>query len=109
MGHTIAHHTSLYRLTPTPLYRAGVFVNTEPKELPAGLQSTAYDGGRFARFTMTGGYDNLHSASARVMALVKERGIPVREGAFFMENYLDNPSEVAPEKLRTQILVPTTQ
>jgi hypothetical protein len=81
---TIAEHNhitgymSLYKMGPK-IYRAGVSVAAHPAVLPEGLGYTQFSGGKFSRFVLTGSYSNLGPATGRVMQIVSETKLPVRD------------------------------
>ena len=109
----IAKYAALYAVSthaPAPavggVYRACFFVDG-PQQLPDGLQTAVHEGGAFARFTLTGSYEHLGVASGRVLQVVAERPIAVRQSAFTIEHYLNNPATTPMDKLRTEILIPT--
>src|SRR5262249_17887208 len=96
-------YPSLYKVGPQ-IYRAGVGIAAEPKNLPAGLQYTKFPGGKYARFTLTGPYSNLPEASGRVFQMVKDQKLPVRDD-FNIENYVNDPRTTPASDLVTQILI----
>ena len=100
----VASYFSLYKVGPQ-IYRAGVGLVAEPKNLPAGLQYLRFPGGKYARFTLTGPYSNLPQASGRVFDMVKEQKLSVRDD-FNIENYVNDPRTTPPSDLITQILIP---
>jgi DNA gyrase inhibitor GyrI len=100
----VTSYTSLYKVGPQ-IYRAGVGLASEPKNLPAGLQYTKFSGGKYARFTLTGPYTNLPEASGRVFDMVKDQKLPVRDD-FNIENYVNDPRTTPAPDLVTQILIP---
>ena len=87
------------------LYRAGVGLAAEPQNLPAGLQYAKFPGGKYARFTLTGPYNNLPEASGRVFDMIKDQKLPVRDD-FNIENYVNDPRTTPASDLITQILIP---
>jgi len=100
----VTAYTSLYKVGPM-IYRAGVGLSSEPKNLPPGLQYTKFAGGKYARFTLTGPYSNLPEASGRVFDMVKDQKLPVRDD-FNIENYVNDPRSTPASDLIAQILVP---
>jgi DNA gyrase inhibitor GyrI len=102
----IIAYTSLYKMGPPNLYRAGFGLDAPPSQLPEGLSYELFKGGIYSRFTLTGPYTLLPQASGRVWDLVKELGIKTRDD-FAIENYANNPSVTPEDQLITQILVPT--
>jgi effector-binding domain-containing protein len=101
----ITGYTSLYKLSPK-LYRAGVSVAEEPKSLPAGVQSTRFKGGKYSQFVLTGRFADLPEASRRVLEIVGEKKIQVRDD-FWIENYVTDPRETPEDQNVIQIAVPT--
>ena len=108
---TIAEHnkitgyTSLYKVA-AKIYRAGVSVEAEPKNLPAGLKYEKFKGGKYSRFVLTGPYSNLPEASGRVFQMVADQKIQTRDD-FNIENYANDPRTTPESELITQILIPT--
>jgi effector-binding domain-containing protein len=108
---TIAEHNqitgyvSLYKMGPK-IYRAGVTVAAHPAVLPEGLGYTQFSGGKFSRFVLTGSYSNLGPATGRVMQIISETKLPLRDD-YFIENYLNDPRTTPEAELITEILVPT--
>jgi predicted transcriptional regulator YdeE len=58
----ITGYLSLYKVGPK-LYRAGFALAAEPAELPAGMAYEKFNGGKYARFILTGSYSQLPEAS----------------------------------------------
>ena len=101
----ITGYTSLYRVEPR-IYRAGVSVESEPKNLPAGMKYLKFKGGKYSRFVLTGPYSNLPEASGRVFQIVAGQKIKMRDD-FCIENYVNDPRTTPESELITQILIPT--
>ncbi len=101
----ITGYMSLYKMGPQ-VYSAGVALAAAPKDLPAGLGYLEFSGGKFSRFVLTGSYQNLGKATARVFEIVSETKLPVRDD-YFIENYVNDPRTTPEEQLVTEILVPT--
>ena len=101
----ITGYTSLYKIAPK-IYRAGVSLSAEPKNLPPGVQYTKFPGGKYSRFVLTGPYSNLPEASGRVFQMVSDQKIPLRDD-FNIENYVNDPRTTPESDLITQILFPT--
>jgi effector-binding domain-containing protein len=102
----ITGYMSLYKMGPQ-VYRAGVALAAPPKDLPDGLGYLEFSGGKFSRFVLTGPYTNLGKATGRVVEIVSETRLPVRDD-YFIENYVNDPRTTPEEQLVTEILVPTT-
>lgn len=96
---------SLYKRGPQ-IYRAGVSLEGEPKELPENLKYEKFSGGKYSRFVLTGPYSNLPEASGRVFEIVSEKKIQVRDD-YCIENYVNDPKTTPEEQLVTEILIPT--
>jgi effector-binding domain-containing protein len=101
----IMGYLSLYKMGPN-LYRAGVALAGLPAQLPEGIAYMEFSGGKYSRFVLTGPYSNLGRATARVMELVTETKLPLRDD-YFIENYVNDPRTTPEEQLISQILVPT--
>lgn len=101
----ITSYTSQYKVGPQ-IYRAGVSLAAEPKNLPVGVQHSKFQGGKYSRFILTGPYTKLPEASGRVFQLVAEQKIPLRED-FYLENYVNDPNTTLEAELKTEILIPT--
>ena len=95
---------SLYKMS-AQIYRAGVSVKAEPKQLPERLRYELFLGGKYARFVLTGPYSQLGPATSRVVEIVKERKLPLRD-AYHIEHYVTDPGNTPEEKLLTEILFP---
>jgi effector-binding domain-containing protein len=100
----ITGYMSLYKMGPK-IYRAGVSVAEEPKDLPEGMRYEKFHGGKYGRFVLTGPYSNLPEASGRVFEIVKAKKIQLRDD-FCIENYANDPRTTPEDQLVTQILVP---
>lgn len=100
----ITGYMSLYKMT-TSTYRAGFALEAPPSELPKGLGYETFEGGRYAKFVLTGPYSQLGPATGRVQELVKEQGIDVRDG-WYIENYVNDPRTTPEPELISEICVP---
>jgi effector-binding domain-containing protein len=101
----ITKYMSLYKIGPK-IYRAGVALAAPPVKLPEGLGYTEFSGGKYSRFVLTGPYSNLGPASGRVVEIISETKLPLRDD-YFIENYVNDPRTTPEEQLITEILVPT--
>jgi DNA gyrase inhibitor GyrI len=97
---------SLYKMGPK-IYRAGVSLAAPPAKLPSQLTYMKFSGGKYSRFVLTGPYANLGPATGRVMEMIAQQKLPVRED-FFIENYVNDPRTTPEDQLITEILVPTS-
>ena len=87
------------------IYCAGVALAGPPAKLPEGITYLEFKGGKYSRFVLTGPYSNLGRATGRVMELIAETKLPLRDD-YFIENYVNDPKTTPEEQLITQILVP---
>ena len=101
----ITGYVSLYKVGPM-IYRAGVSLAAHPAVLPEGLDYTEFRGGKFSCFVLTGPYSDLAKASGRVMKIISETKLPLRDD-YFIENYRNDPRTTPEAELITEILVPT--
>ena len=101
----ITGYTSLYKVGPK-IYRAGVSVAEEPKNLPEGVASTRFNGGKYSRFLLTGRFADLPEASRRVFEIVAEKKIQLRDD-FCIENYVTDPRVTPEDQNVIEIAVPT--
>jgi len=102
--YTITGFMSLYKVGPL-IYRAGVAVSAPGGDLPEGIRSTQFSGGRYALFTLKGSYAQLPAATGRAWQIVSEKGLTVRDD-FAIENYTNNPATTAEADLISEILIP---
>ena len=102
---TITGYTSLYKMRPS-IYRAGVSLSAEPKNLPPALNYERFKGGKYSRFVLTGPYSELPKASGRVFEIVSEKQMRLRDD-FCIENYVNDPRTTPEAELVTEILIPT--
>ena len=101
----ITGYMSLYKAGPK-IYRAGLALAAEPKNLPPALKYEKFKGGKYSRFVLTGSYAHLPAASGRVFEIVAEKKIQMRDD-FCIENYANDPRTTPEDQLETQILIPT--
>jgi DNA gyrase inhibitor GyrI len=95
----------LYKIGPK-IYRAGVSVAEEPKNLPGNLRREKFKGGKYNKLVLTGSYANLPQASGRVFEIVAEKKIQMRDD-WYIENYANDPRTTPEDQLITEILIPT--
>lgn len=72
------------------LYRAGVSVSARPVNLPDGMTYAEFEGGNYNQFVVTGSYADLPRAWSRVMEIVEQHHIRLRDG-FSIERYINDP------------------
>ena len=101
----VTGYMSLYKIGPK-IYRAGVVVAAEPKNLPENMRYEEFKGGKYSRFVLTGSYANLPEASGRVFEIVAEKKIQMRDD-YCIENYKNDPRTTPEDQLVTEILIPT--
>ncbi len=101
----VTGYLSLYKVLPQ-IYRAGFALDAPPEKLPEGLKYERFEGGVYSRFVLTGPYDLLPKASARVFEIAAERSITQRED-YCIEYYVTDPRVTSSENLITEILIPT--
>lgn len=104
---TVTRYMSLYKVAQK-LYRAGFALEAPPSELPQGLQYELFGGGVYSKFVLTGPYSQLGAATGRVLELIQERQMRLRDD-FFIENYVNDPRTTPEMDLVTEILVPTEE
>jgi DNA gyrase inhibitor GyrI len=104
-NNTITGFVSLYKIGPKT-YRAGVALAGEAKNLPAGVVYEHFMGGKYAKYVLTGSYSQLPEACGRVMQMVADSKLLVRDD-FYIENYPNDPKTTPEEKLITEILIPS--
>jgi len=88
------------------IYRAGFLLSAPPIHLPEGLTYEKVSGGKYARFTLTGPFDQLPEANTRAFAIVAEKKIALRDD-FLIEHYLTDPRTTPADQNVTAILFPT--
>jgi predicted transcriptional regulator YdeE len=90
------------------IYRAGFLLAAPPSQLPEGLSYETVKGGKYARFTITGPFDQLPEATSRAFAIVAEKKIPLRDD-FNIEHYLTDPRTTPPGQNVTAIFFPIAE
>jgi predicted transcriptional regulator YdeE len=100
----ITGYMSLYKVGPQ-IYRAGVSLAAPPAKLPQDLSYMKFAGGKYSRFVLTGPYANLGQASGRVLEIIQQTKLPLRDD-YFIENYVNDPRTTPEDQLITEILVP---
>jgi AraC family transcriptional regulator len=111
LGHPAATMLAVYyddpETTPQEELRsdAGVVI-AENARLPEGLVEQRIPGGKYARTVHVGPYEQLGDAWARLMGeWLPASGYRIGPGVTY-EVYLNDPSRVAKEELRTELYVP---
>jgi DNA gyrase inhibitor GyrI len=88
------------------IYRAGFMLAAPPANLPAELTYEKMNGGKYARFTLTGPFDHLPEANTRAFGIVAEKKIALRDD-FNIEHYLTDPRTTPADQNVTALLFPT--
>jgi predicted transcriptional regulator YdeE len=88
------------------IYRAGFMLAAPPTNLPVELTYEKMNGGKYARFTLTGPFDQLPEANSRAFGIVAEKKIPLRDD-FNIEHYLTDPRTTPADQNVTALLFPT--
>ena len=97
---------SLYKIGPK-IYRAGRFARSPAREVAQEISYMEFSGGKYSRFVLTGPYSDLARASGRVVEIISEKQLPLRDD-YFIENYVNDPRKTPEDQLITEILIPTT-
>lgn len=87
------------------IYQAGVCVASKPAEVPQGLRYRRLQGGKYARFLLTGPYSRIWIAFNQIFRALAERRTSLRED-YCIENYVNDPKITPEDQLQTQILIP---
>ena len=105
-GHMMGIYKDDPRTTPAEALRsaAGLPIS-EAEVMPAGLVEERIDGGRFACFLHVGPYEALPAAWAEAVATFLSSGHRRRVGPG-LEIYLNDPTQVQPAALQTEIAIP---
>ena len=101
----ITGYMSLYKMGPK-IYRAGVSLAAPPVKLPQDLSYLKFTGGKYSRFVLTGPYADLGQATGRVMEIISQTKLPLRDD-YSIENYVNDPRSTPEAQLITEILGPT--
>lgn len=102
----ISGYMALYKFEPQLTYRAGVAIDAKPSDLPPGLKSEEFHGGKYSKFVLTGPYSDLPEACGKVFHIVEGGEVAMRKD-YCIENYVNDPAVTKPEELITEILIPT--
>ena len=110
LARTSGHMMGLYmddpRTTPVgELRSAAALPVSEAETLPAGVVEARLDGGRFACFLHVGPYEGLRAAWAEAVSTFLSSGHQRRTGPS-LELYLNDPMQVRPDALQTEIAIP---
>lgn len=94
-----------FKLQPDQIYRAGISLNTTPKDLSPGFEYCRLEGGKYVKFVLTGSYMGLPQAYTRALEIIQEQKITIRE-AFYIEHYVNDMSITPENELVTHIMIP---
>ncbi|MDC7246666.1 MAG: GyrI-like domain-containing protein [Sphaerochaetaceae bacterium] len=78
------------------------FPVTAPVETEGRISNGTIPGGKIATTVHKGPYDTLEKTYMELLAFVRDKGVEVEE-QWMYEYYLNDPAEVKPEELLTQI------
>lgn len=98
---------ALFKMQPQMVYRAGFVYDSKPTQIPVGVQYVKFEGGKYSKFTLTGSYMNLGLAWGKTMDIVQNTKLPLRENAFYVENYVNDPAATPEAQLISELMVPT--
>jgi DNA gyrase inhibitor GyrI len=87
------------------IYQAGIMLKSKPPLIPQGLRSRELASGKYARFLLTGSYNQLAAAYPKAFSILEAEKEEVRD-EFCIERYLNTPQEVPEDRLQTEILIP---
>jgi len=105
-GHMMGLYMDDPRTTPVgELRSAAALPVSEAETLPAGVVEGRLDSGRFACFLHVGPYEGLPAAWAEAVSTFLSSGHQRRIGPS-LELYLNDPMQVRPEALQTEIAIP---
>lgn len=91
---------------PAELQSDAAIVLVGDTPCPEGLVEQSIPGGKYARYTHMGPYEQLGDAWARFMGeWLPNSGYRMGEGTTY-EIYMNDPSQVKPEEVRTDLFVP---
>jgi predicted transcriptional regulator YdeE len=91
---------ALYRIEPEMVYRAGVTTALAAENLPEGIMSELFKGGKYARYVHTGPWTELGAATTRAFELFGKRK---RRDDWHLEHYL---TDAKTTPAITEILIP---
>lgn len=103
--HKVTGSMALYKFKPET-YRAGLILASKPKNLPPGMAYEKVPGGKYAKWVLTGPYQDLPEACGYVFdKFIPQHKIKMRK-AWCIEHYTNDPRKIAEKDLVTEILVP---
>jgi effector-binding domain-containing protein len=100
----VTGYMSLYKMDEG-IYRAGVALDADPQQLPAGLSYEEFSGGKYTRFVLIGPFTELQPATAQATKTIRDIGAPLRDD-FNIEHYVTDPRTTPEDQLLTHILFP---
>lgn len=97
---------TLFKIKPQMVYRAGFVFNTKPMKIPEGAQYIKFEGGQYAKYVLTGSYENLGPAWGRTMEMAQKSNLANRDD-FYIESYINDPSTTPEAQLISELMIPT--
>lgn len=87
------------------VYEAGFFLKELPKNIPGHVLLRDFKSGKYAKFLLTGAYDQLSKAYPLAFEILNNNGTKLRDD-FCAEIYLNTPQDTPTAELKTEILIP---
>ncbi len=87
------------------IYQAGVFLKSKPNNVPSKVLIRDTKAGKYAKFLLTGSYQQLAQAYPEAYEIIKRKNLKLRD-EFCAEIYLNTPQDTAEADLKTEILIP---
>ncbi len=87
------------------VYDAGVALDSEPGNLPKGLDYQKIPAGKYARFILTGPHHQVWPAFEKIFQTLGDSKTKLRPGAC-IENYVNDPNITPEQDLITELLIP---
>lgn len=87
------------------IYQAGVFLTENINNVPAPAVVRESKGGKYAKFLLTGSYDQLQYAYPQAFEILAKQLHQLRDD-FCVEIYLNTPDTAEEAELKTEILIP---
>lgn len=96
---------ALFKMEPQMIYRAGFSFAEKPINIPKGLQYIKFEGGKYAKFVLTGSYMNLGPAWGKTLENFKKMKTEGRDG-FYIEHYVNDPATTREDDLISELMLP---
>ncbi|MEN0060120.1 MAG: GyrI-like domain-containing protein [Bdellovibrio sp.] len=87
------------------IFRAGVTLKAMPSKIPDGLRMREVMAGKYAKFVLTGSYEQLPHAFPQIFIILAEAKIRVRD-EYCVSVYVNSPEKTSEDKLLTEIFIP---